>query len=178
MASEFLLWLFNTPYYKMEIVKDMEVLDKIIQPVLKPRENESDFIVSMKHKKAWIVLKSHCFRDGKCYKCIGDIDNAIPLIEESRIIESKKLLNGIITKEVSITEVKNNIAINFGKDQTIKRMKEIEISPEFVFKQIEQKIVKDILTDEETKIPTWIILLILGIVGLVFIYFYVFKGSL
>lgn len=175
--QELIYWIFNTPYYKVRVVKDMEVLNTIIQPVISTKDdNSSDFIISRKYHKGWIALTSHCFRDGKSFECYADLNNAIPLIEESKIKESKELLNGFITKEVSITEVKSNIAINFNRDIKVKKMREIQISPEFVFKLIEQKIVKEILTEDKQGLPLWVVLLLLGVLILVVLYFTVFKG--
>jgi len=174
---ELIYWIFNTPYYRIKIVKDMEVLYTLVVSILHKTDNNlSDFVVSRKYHKAWLALTSHCFRDGKAYECYADLDNAIPLIEETKLKSTKEYFNGILSKEVSITEVKSNIAINFNRDIKVKKMREIQISPEFVFKMIEQKIVKEILTEDKQGLPLWIVLLLLGVLILVVLYFTVFKG--
>ena len=179
MANELFYWIFNTPYYRVKVVKDMEILKTLIQPVL-PRNdsNESDFIVSRDDRKAWSALKNYCYRDGKAFECYCDADNAIPLIEDKKVIEVKEYLKGIITKEVSITQIKSSISINYGKDVEIKKMKEIAVSPEFVFRQIDQKITKDILSSDDFKLDKkWIIAGIILIAAL-YLWFVVLQGKI
>ena len=126
MANEFINWIFNTPYFRVKIVKDMEILKTVIQPILPKNDlNESDFIVSREDRKAWSALKNYCYRDGKAFECYADADNAIPLIEDKKVIEVKEYMKGIFVKEVSITEMKSSISINYGKDVEIAGNKNI-----------------------------------------------------
>lgn len=179
MASEFLNWIFNTPYYRVKLVKDMEILKTIIQPILVSNDNnESDFIVSRNDRKAWSALKNFCYRDGKAFECYADIDNAIPLVEDKKVIEVKEYLKGIVVKEVSMTEIKSSISINYGKDVEIKKMKEIAVSPEFVFRQIDQKITKDILSADEFKLDKKWVIAALILVGGLYLWFVVLKGQM
>jgi len=179
MANEFFYWMLNTPYYRVKIVKDMEILKTLVQPILTRNDlNESDFIVSRDDRKAWSALKNYCYRDGKAFECYADADNAIPLIEDKKVIEVKEYMKGIIVKEVSITEIKSSISINYGKDVEIKKMKEIAVSPEFVFRQIDQKITKDILSADEFHLDKkWIIAAIILMAGL-YVWFVVLKGQM
>jgi hypothetical protein len=177
--SEFINWVFNVPYYRVKMVKDMEILKTIIQPIIiKNDKNESDFIVSPDDRKAWSALKNFCYRDGKAFECYVDIDNAIPLIEDKKVVEVKEYLKGIVVKEVSMKEIKSSISINYGKDVEIKRMKEIAVSPEFVFRQIDQKITKDILSADEWHLDKkWIIAALL-IIAALYVWFVVLGGHM
>jgi hypothetical protein len=175
--QENIYWILNTPYYKADIVKDMEVLATIIQPVLSV-EDTGDFLISRKYMRAWTAVKSASFRDGKSFKCIVDIDNAIPLIEGKRVEVIKTYLGGFISEEVSIHTLKAANIINYGQEITNKKFKEITINPHFVLRMIDQKYVADIIAEEETKIPKWLILLVLGGVGLFIVWQFIFHGQI
>lgn len=177
--DENLYWIFNTPYYRIKIVKDMEVIKTITQKIASQNDkNISDFLISYSDRKAWSCLKNFCFRDGKAFECYADIDNAIPLVEETKITSIKTYMAGLITREVSMTVLKNTSAINFGKDVEIKKMKEITISPEFVFRQIDQKFAKDVLSADEFKLDKKYILAALVIIAALYVWFVVLGGKL
>jgi hypothetical protein len=79
---------------------------------------------------------------------------------------------------MSITEIKSSVSINYGKDVEIKKMKEIAVSPEFVFRQIDQKITKDILSGEDFHLDKKWIIGALILVGALYVWFVVLGGKL
>lgn len=102
-------WLMNIPYYRIMIVKDMEVLKTIVQPILikdKKIKGTNEAYVDVKGKRSWFKMPEACFRDGKKFIGIVDIDNAIQMIEETKV---KVEGNGIIIKEQTITRLKNSV---------------------------------------------------------------------
>lgn len=104
---EVFYWVFNIPYYRMMIVKDMEVLKILIQPVMANKKIKgSEFaFIDAKGKRAWFKMPEACFRDGKKFIGILDVDNAIQLVEETKF---KVDGDGLIIKEMTITQLKNN----------------------------------------------------------------------
>lgn len=179
MGSELVYWIFNTPYYRIKIVKDMEILKTFTRKVLEENDkNSSDFLISEDMRKCWIALKNNCFRDGKAFECYADVDNCIPLIDSTKILEMKKYMNGLITKEVSIKEVKISSPIVYGQNVEIKQMREIPVNPEFVFRLVKQNIAQETLTEHAMKIDKkYIIAALIIVVGL-YVWFVVLGGHM
>jgi hypothetical protein len=106
-------WLFNKPYYKVTILKDMEKIKNIIQLVASTEKGKDIAIIDKSLKRAWWIMPEVCFRDGKKFLMHCDIDNAVPLVEDVKIITSGNLF----IKEITITRLRK-AAIEQGQKET------------------------------------------------------------
>lgn len=100
-------WLFNTPYYKVLVTKDMEKIKYIVQKVATKEKGKDAYIIDTKLKKAWWNMPEVCFRDNKKFLMTVDLDNAVPLMEESKLV-TEGVMKDIFVREISIDRLTNS----------------------------------------------------------------------
>jgi hypothetical protein len=168
---EMYYWIFNIAYYRIMVVKDMEVLKTLIQPVIaSPKLNGSDFaFIDKKGKKAWFKMPENCFRQGKRFIGMVDVDNAIQLIEDTKV---KVEGDGLIIKEMTITTLKSSM-IAVSDEKTGKMKKFVTAFPtQLLFEICSAHFVREALKNPKEK-QDWslvVIILILAVVGLIGFY--------
>lgn len=175
--TEMYYWIFNIPYYKVLIVKDMEKIKYIIQKVATTEKGKDIAIIDKPLKMAWWTLPELCFRDGKKFLMTCDIDNAIPLVEDIKVITEGNLF----IKEISISRL-TKAAIKVGdieKSGKAKRFVEIYFPPTLLFQKINAHFVKETLSNPPSKWEELKYAIIAGFAALVIIaYLFLSSGAL
>jgi hypothetical protein len=131
---EMYYWLFNKPYFKVMIVKDMEKIKTIIQLVASTEKGKDVAIIDKSLKRAWWIMPEVCFRDGKKFLMTCDIDNAVPLVENIKIITTGNLF----LKEITITRLRRAQVKQGDKQTTGKPIKFVgaEFPPSLLFEKL------------------------------------------
>jgi hypothetical protein len=135
----FYWWIFNTPYYSVVIVQDMEKIKTIIQKLTDGKDGKDIAIIDRKLKRAYWKIPELCFRDGKKFIMYCDINNAIPLVMDSKI----ETTTGLITKKVTIDRLKNSPIFNSKQGKPI-QFNEIAFPPTVLFQIIDGHFVKQV----------------------------------
>lgn len=147
--TEAYYWIFNIPYYKVLVVKDMEKVKYIIQKVATTEKGKDIAIIDRPLKMAWWTLPELCFRDGKKFLMTVDIDNAIPLVEDIKVITQGNLF----IKEISISRL-TKAPVRAGDPEPSgkpKRFVEIYFPPTMLFQKIEAHFIKETLKNAPSK---------------------------
>lgn len=175
--TEAYYWIFNIPYYKVLVVKDMEKIKYIIQKVSTTEKGKDIAIIDRPLKMAWWTLPELCFRDGKKFLMTVDIDNAIPLVEDIKVITEGNLF----IKEISISRL-TRAPVRPGEQPTSgkpKRFVEIYFPPTLLFQKIEAHFVKETLKNQPSKWEELKWAIIAGFAALVIIaYLFLQSGAL
>lgn len=170
-------WIFNIPYYKVLVVKDMEKIKYIIQKVATTEKGKDIAIIDRPLKMAWWTLPELCFRDGKKFLMTVDIENAIPLVEDIKVITEGTLF----IKEISISRL-TKAPIKVGdveKSGKAKKFVEIYFPPTMLFQKLNAHFVKEVTAQQPSiwEEKKWIF--IAAIVGVVVvIYLFLSSGTL
>jgi hypothetical protein len=161
-------WLFNVSYYKVTIVKDMEKIKTLIQKVASTEKGKDIAIIDKSLKRAWWIMPEVCFRDGKKFLMMCDIDNAVPLVEDIKIITT----GNRFLKEITITRLRR-AGVKAGEEKTTGkpiRFVGAEFPPTLLFEKTAAFFVKETIKPapnawEEKKwifISAFIALVVLG----------------
>lgn len=163
--TELYYWIFNIPYYKVLVVKDMEKIKEIVQRVTTSEKGKDIAIIDTSLKMAWWIVPELCFRDGKKFLMTVDLENAIPLIEDIKVITEGDLF----IKEINISRLtKSPVKVgDIEKSGKAKRFVEIYFPPTMLFQKINAHFVTKVMSNppskwEELKMP--LIALVIGIV--------------
>lgn len=146
---EFYYWIFNMPYYKVMVVKDMEKIKEIVQKVNSTEKGKDIAILDRKLKMAWWIVPELCFRDGKKFLMTCDIDNAVPLVEDVKVITEGNLF----IKEINISRL-TKAPLQVGdieKSGKAKKFMEIYFPPTLLFQKINAHFVKETLSNPPSK---------------------------
>lgn len=168
---EMYYWIFNIPYYRIMVVKDMEVLKTLIQPVSASKKSKGANIafIDAKGKRAWFKMPENCFRDGKKFIGIVDVDNAIQLIDSERVIVEG---SGLIVKEMTINQLKSNV-ISLKEEKVGKMKKFVTAFPtQLLYEICSAHFVTEALSNpkEKTDWTLVAVVLIIGVIGLIGFY--------
>jgi hypothetical protein len=142
---EWYYWIFNTPYYRVTVVKDMEVIKTLIQRVTDVKKGKDVAIIDPKLKMAWWIMPEVCFRSGKKFIMYVDIENAVPLVEDIKVITT----GDIFIKEISIKRL-TNAPITLGdveKSGKAKRFVEIYFPPALLFVKLRGHFITETMSD-------------------------------
>jgi len=142
---EWYYWIWNTPYYKVTVVKDMEVIKSIIQKVASTQKGKDIAIIDTKLRCAWWTMPEVCFRSGKKFLMYVDLENAVPLVEDIKIVTT----GDVFIKEISIRRL-TNAPLKLGdveKSGKAKRFVEIYFPPTLLFEKIRGHFVKETIAD-------------------------------
>lgn len=171
---EMYYWIMNIPYYRIMVVKDMEVLKTLIQPVMASKKIKgSEFaFVDVKGKRAWFKMPEACFRDGKKFIGIVDVDNAIQMVEETKV---KVEGSGLIIKEMTITTLKNSV-LEISDEKLGKMKKFVTAFPTTLLYEIcSAHFVREALANPKEK-TDWTLIIIIVVLALFAVgYFMFFK---
>lgn len=173
--TEFYYWIFNIPYYKVLIVKDMEKIKYITQKVASTEKGLDIAIIDRPLKMAWWMLPELCFRDGKKFLMTCDIDNAVPLVEDIKVITEGEMF----IKEISISRL-TKAPIKVGdieKSGKAKKFVEIYFPPTLLFQKINAHFVKETLSNPPSKWEELKVALIAGVIGIVIIFYMLFQSG-
>jgi hypothetical protein len=173
--TEFYYWIFNIPYYKVMVVKDMEKIKELIQKVSTTEKGMDIAIVDRSLKMAWWALPELCFRDGKKFLMTVDIDNAIPLVEDIKVITE----GDMFIKEISISRL-TKAPIKVGdveKSGKAKRFVEIYFPPTLLFQKLNAHFVKETMSNPPTKWEEMKWAIIAGVVGVVIIFYMLLSSG-
>lgn len=173
--KELYYWIFNIPYYKVMVVKDMEKIKEIVQKVATTEKGLDIAIIDRPLKMAWWTLPELCFRDGKKFLMTVDIDNAIPLVEDIKVITEGELF----IKEISISRL-TKAPIRVGdieKSGKAKRFVEIYFPPTLLFQKINAHFVKETLSNPPSKWEELKVAIIAGVIGVVIIFYMLFQSG-
>jgi len=173
--TEAYYWIFNIPYYKVLIVKDMEKIKYITQKVATTEKGTDIAIIDRPLKMAWWTLPELCFRDGKKFLMTVDIDNAIPLVEDIKVITEGNLF----IKEISISRL-TKAPMPLGRPAPTgkpKKFIEIYFPPTLLFQKIEAHFIKETLKNQPSKWEELKWALIAAVVGVVAIAYLVLSSG-
>lgn len=173
--TEFYYWIFNIPYYKVLIVKDMEKIKYITQKVASTEKGLDIAIIDRPLKMAWWMLPELCFRDGKKFLMTVDIDNAVPLVEDIKVITEGEMF----IKEISISRL-TKAPIKVGdieKSGKAKKFVEIYFPPTLLFQKINAHFVKETLSNPPSKWEELKVAIIAGVVGIVIIFYMLVQSG-
>ena len=173
--NEIYYWVFNIPYYKVMVVKDMEKIKELTQKVTSSEKGLDIAIIDKSSKMAWWILPELCFRDGKKFLMTVDIDNAVPLVEDIKVVTEGDLF----IKEISITRL-TKAPIRVGdieKSGKAKRFVEIYFPPTLLFQKLNAHFVKETLSNPPSKWEELKYAIIAGVVGLVIIAWMVLSSG-
>jgi hypothetical protein len=173
--KELYYWVFNTPYYKVLVVKDMEKIKYIVQKVATTEKGEDIAIIDRPLKMAWWTLPELCFRDGKKFLMTVDIENAIPLVEDIKVITE----GNMFIKEISIARL-TKAPIRVGdieKSGKAKKFVEIYFPPTLLFQKINAHFVKETLSNPPSKWEELKVAIIAGVIGVVIIFYMLFQSG-
>jgi hypothetical protein len=140
---EMYFWIFNVPYYKVMVVKDMEKIKYLVQKVATTETGKDIAIIDRALKMAWWTMPEVCFRDGKKFLMTVDIENAVPLVEDTKVITTGDLF----IKEISITRL-TKASLKIGeieKSGKPKRFVEVYFPPTLLFEKLNPHFVKEVL---------------------------------
>jgi len=170
-------WIFNIPYYKVMVVKDMEKIKEIVQKVATTEKGKDIAIIDRPLKMAWWIVPELCFRDGKKFLMTCDIDNAVPLVEDTKIITEGNLF----IKEVNIARL-TQAPLKVGdieKSGKAKKFVEIYFPPTLLFQKISAHFVKEAMSNPPSKWEELKVAIIAGFIALVIIaYMFMQSGAL
>jgi len=173
--TEVYYWIFNIPYYKVLVVKDMEKIKYIIQKVSTTEKGKDIAIIDRPLKMAWWTLPELCFRDGKKFLMTVDIDNAIPLVEDIKVITEGEMF----IKEINISRL-TKAPIKVGdieKSGKAKRFVEIYFPPTLLFQKINAHFVKETLSNPPSKWEELKYAIIAGVIGIVIIFYMLIQSG-
>jgi hypothetical protein len=174
---ELYYWVFNIPYYKVMVVKDMEKIKEIVQKVTSTEKGLDIAIIDRPLKMAWWTMPEVCFRDGKKFLMTVDIENAIPLVEDIKVITEGEMF----IKEISISRL-TKAPIKVGdieKSGKAKRFIEIYFPPTLLFQKVNAHFVKETLSNPPSKWEEMKWAIIAGVVGMVaIVYLFLQSGAL
>ena len=173
--NEIYYWIFNIPYYKVMVVRDMEKIKYIVQKVATSEKGMDIAIIDRQLKMAWWIMEELAFRDGKKFILTVDIENAIPLIEDIKVITS----GNTFVKEVSITRLsKAPIKIGeYEKSGKPKRFTELYFPPAVLFEKINAHFVKEVIKMQPSKWEELKTAIIAGVIGLIIIVYMVLQSG-
>jgi len=167
---EMWFYIWNTPYYKVSVIEDMEVIKTIIQPLVSSKKGYDIAIIDKKLKMAWWKIPTICFRDNKKFLMMVDTKNAIPLVEETKVTQTGELIIKEVTQSVLKESNIDTRVANTGKGKTFVK---IQYPPTVFFQEIEAHYVKESLKNPPSKWEEqkWIwITLILAVAGVAVFY--------
>lgn len=177
--TEAYYWIFNIPYYKVLVVKDMEKIKYIIQKVSSTEKGKDIAIIDRPLKMAWWTLPELCFRDGKKFLMTVDIENAIPLVEDIKVITEGNLF----IKEISIARL-TKAPVNPRKpgepekSGKPKRFVEIYFPPTLLFQKIEAHFIKETLKNQPSKWEELKWVFIAAVIGLVVVVYLLLQSGI
>lgn len=167
--KEIWYYAFNTPYMEVNIVKDMRIIKRFVQPILS-NTNTGSIAVTWKNKYAWIVLPSTSFTIKNKFIIYVDMDNCIPLIEESKV---ESYSDDFFITEKTIIKLKESKIelVDFKTDKTGKqKMFKSMLLPPLAFHQIlSAHFIKEALRNSPSKWEELKWAIIAAVVGLVVI---------
>lgn len=171
---EIYYWIFNKAYYKAMIVKDMEKIKTVVQRVEDKEKGKDIALIDTKLKKAWFLMPEVCFRDTKKFLMTCDIDNAIPLVEDVKIVTDAVMKNTFV-REISITRLTSSQftleELQRGKGNP-KKFTAVYFPPQVLFEMLDGHFVKETLANPPSlwAEKKWVfIALIFGIVVIVYL---------
>jgi hypothetical protein len=173
--NEIYYWVFNIPYYKVMVVKDMEKVKEIVQKVSSTDKGMDIAIIDRSLKMAWWALPELCFRDGKKFLMTVDLENAVPLVEDIKVITE----GDMFIKEISISRL-TKAPIKVGdieKSGKAKRFVEIYFPPTLLFQKLSGHFVKEVMANPPSKWEELKYAIITGIIGVVIIFYMLFSSG-
>ena len=173
--NEIYYWIFNIPYYKVMVVRDMEKIKYITQKVATSESGKDIAIIDRQLKMAWWIMEELAFRDGKKFIMTVDIENAIPLIEDIRVITE----GNTFIKEVSITRLSKAPikAGEFEKSGKPKRFTELYFPPPVLFEKLNAHFVKEVIKMQPSKWEELKVAIIAGVIGMVIIVYLLLQSG-
>jgi len=138
-------WIFNKPYYKVTIVKDMEIIKTIVQRVDATERGRDIAIIDTSLKMAWWLMPEVCFRKGNVFLMTVDIENAVPLVEDIKIITQ----GDIFIREISIKRL-TKAPLQVGgveKSGKAKKFVEVYFPPTLLFEKTKAFMVKQVMAE-------------------------------
>lgn len=172
---EWYYWIFNTPYYRVTVVKDMEVIKSIIQKVTSTERGKDIAIIDPKLKMAWWTMPEVCFRSGKKFIMYVDIENAVPLVEDVKIITT----GDIFIKEISIKRL-TNATLTLGdveKSGKAKRFVEVYFPPTLLFAKLRGHFITETIAEPPSIWQEKKEAIIAAVIGLVIIAYFVLNSG-
>jgi hypothetical protein len=169
-------WITNTPYYKVMVVRDMERIKYIVQKVATNEKGKDIAIIDRGLKKAWWIFDEYCFRDGKKFLMTVDIENAVPLVEEIKVITE----GNMFIKEVSISRL-TKAPIKMGeieKSGMPKKFVEIYFPPTLLYEKLDAHFLTQILKGQPNVWEEKKMAIIAGVIGFVIIVYLILSSGI
>lgn len=172
---EYYYWIFNIPYYKCYVVKDQEIVKTVIQTLTASKDGENLAIVSSSMKKAWWKIPEICFRRGKTFIMYLPLDNAIPLVENIKIVTTGDLFIKEITSKQLTKEILSGKKEPSGKAI---RFSEVIFPPDLLHEALRGHFVLETIANAPSVLEEyWKIALVIG-VALVLIFWMITSNGM
>jgi hypothetical protein len=170
---EYYYWIFNIPYYKCYVVKDQEIVKTLIQKLVAAKDGENLAIIAPEMKKAWWKLPEICFRSGKTFIMYLPLDNAIPLVEDTKINTTGDLFIKEVTSSRLIKET-----LSGSKEASGKAVKfnEVVFPPDLLHEALRGHFVLEAISNPPSVLEEyWKIALVIG--GALVLIFWMITSS-
>lgn len=166
---EIWFYLFNVPYLEVHIIKDNRIIKTLVQKILANTDSAS-IAVTWKNKFAWFILPTSSFTKKNKFITYVDLDNCIPLIEESKI--EVNAADYLITEKTIVTLKKAGVKItDWNTDASGKQkiFKNAVIPPTVFHQMVSAHFIRETLKNPEGKWAALSNAIIVGVIGLVVI---------
>jgi hypothetical protein len=175
--KEIWYYIFNTPYFEVNINKDMRIIKTFVQPIIS-NTNTGTIAVTWKNKYSWFILAGTCFQKKNKFIAHVDMENCIPLLEEKRI---ESFSNDFYITEKTIVSLKESgveiIDFNTDKSGKQKLFKSAAIPPVAFHQALSAHFLKEALRNPPSKWESLSTAIIIGVIGLVVIAFLYFTSG-
>lgn len=149
--KEIWYYIWNSPYIEAHILKDTRIIKTLVQPIIS-NTNTGHIAISWKNKFGWFILPNSCFTKKNKFIAYLDMDNCIPLIEESRLITET---SNLLITEKTITSLKKSGVklVDYSTDKTGKQkiFKGAIIPPTVFHQMVSAHFVRETLRNPASK---------------------------
>lgn len=167
--KEIWYYIWNTPYIEAHIVKDTRIIKTIVQPIIS-NTNTGHIAVTWKNKFAWWILPSDSITKKNKFISFLDLDNCIPLMEDTKIISTSSEL--FITEKTITTLKEAGVEIidyHTDKSGRQKIFKGAIIPPTVFHQMVSAHFIREALRNMPSKWEELKWAIIAGVIGLVII---------
>jgi hypothetical protein len=172
--KEIWYYIWNTPYIEAHILKDSRIIKTIVQPVVS-NTNTGHIAITWKNKFSWWILPSDSMTKRNKFIAYLDMDNCIPLMEDTKIVTTSSEL--FITEKTITTLKKSGVKIvdyNTDASGRQKIFKGAIIPPTVFHQMVSAHFVREALRNAPSKweeLKTPITVAVIGLVIIAILYF-------
>jgi hypothetical protein len=162
-------YIWNTPYIEAHILKDTRIIKTLVHPIIS-NTTTGEMEISWKNKFGWFILPNSCFIKRNKFISYLDLENCIPLVEETKVItEASELL--ISEKTITTLKKAGVEIIDYNTDKTGRQkiFKGAIIPPTVFHQMMSAHFIRETLRNPPSKWEEMKWAIIAAVVGLVII---------